>query len=111
MNGQVNLSTAPAFYDLRPEVARLVEPARTEGTWRFFAYGAGDVPGLRWAEEVARRNSDVWLYYVDRQALVPRTHVIDGLEGAFDEDRAGWAPADSVLTPASAIPSRYSRAP
>ena len=53
---------------------------------------AGNVPGLRWAEEVARRNSDVWLYYVDRQALVPRTHVIDGLVGAFDEDRAGWAP-------------------
>ena len=105
VNGQVNLSTAPAFYDLRPEVARLVAQVRTAGDWRFFAYGGGNVPGLRWAEEVARRNSDVWLYYVDRQALVPRTHVIDGLFGAFDEDRAGWAPPGSALSARERIPS------
>jgi hypothetical protein len=107
VNGQINLSTAPAFYDLRPEVARLLEPARAEGNWRFFAYGASNVPGLRWAEEVARRNADVWLYYLDRQALVPRTHVLDGLSSAFDEDRAGWAPRDSVLPARERVPSRY----
>jgi hypothetical protein len=65
------------------------------------------VPGLAWAPEVARRNRDVWLYYVDRQALLPRAHVLDGLEGAFDEDRVGWAPRDAALSSKERIPSRY----
>jgi hypothetical protein len=107
-NGSVNLTTAPAFYALRPEVAKLVEDARREGTYRFFAYSS-DVPGLKWSAAVARRNADVWLYYLDRQSLVPRMHVLDGLEGAFDEDRVGWAPRHSTIGPNERFPSRYRR--
>jgi hypothetical protein len=54
-----------------------------------------------------RRNADVWLYYVDRQMLLPRTHVIDGLDGAFDEDRVGWAPAGSTLSGAERVPAAF----
>ncbi|HEY6547696.1 MAG TPA: hypothetical protein VI589_07310, partial [Vicinamibacteria bacterium] len=107
VNGHVNLTTTPAFYELRPEVKDLLEPVRAAGACRLFAYGAGDVPGLAWAPEVALRNRDVWLYYVDRQALLPRAHVLDGLEGAFDEDRVGWAPRDAALSSKERIPSRY----
>jgi hypothetical protein len=49
----------------------------------------------------------VWLYYVDRQSLLPRAHVIDGFEGAFDEDRVGWAPLDSALNAKERVPLRY----
>jgi len=49
----------------------------------------------------------VWLYYVDRQALVPRAHVLDGFEGAFDEDRVGWTPVDASLSVRERVPSRY----
>jgi hypothetical protein len=33
--------------------------------------------------------------------------VLDGLEGAFDEDRVGWARLDSALNALERIPSRY----
>ena len=48
------------------------------------------------------------LYGVDRQALLPRSQVLDGLDGAFDEDRAGWAPSGSTLDPRERVPSLYS---
>ena len=58
------------------------------------------------------QDRDVWLYYVDRQALLPRTHVFDGLEGAFDVDRAGWAPPGSALARGGSPPaSRTPRPP
>jgi hypothetical protein len=107
VNQSVNLTTSPAFYELRPAVAELVEKVRGEGTYRWFAYGAHDAKRLRWAPDVARRNADVWLYYVDRQALLPRTHVLDGLEAAYDEDRVGWAPSDSTLPVRERFPSFY----
>ena len=107
VNGSVNPTTAPHFYALRPEVATLVDGTRAEGAFRWFAYGAGNVPALRWSKDVARLNSDVWLYYVDRQALLPRAHVLDGLEGAFDEERAGWEPRDSTLPARERLPERY----
>jgi hypothetical protein len=47
---------------------------------------------------VAAQNSDVWLHYVDRQALLPRTQVLDGLQGALDIDRMGLAPEGSTIT-------------
>jgi hypothetical protein len=106
-NGTVNLTTTPAFYTLRPEVAKLVEDARKEGTYRFFAYGVRDDPSLRWSPAVARRNADVWLYYLDRQSLLPRTHVLDGLEAAFDEDRVGWSPAGSTIPARERFPWFY----
>lgn len=106
-NASVNLTTSPAFYALRPAVAELVSGMRGAEPSRVFAYGAGAVPGLRWAPEVARRRADVWLYYMDRQALLPRTHVLDGVEGAFDEDRVGWAPPGSTIDVREREPSRY----
>lgn len=108
-NGSVNLTTTPGFYELRPAVRELVERARPEGTYRWFAYGAAQVPGLRWAPGVAGYNADVWLYYVERQALLPRTQVLDALEGAFDEDRVAWAPRGSTLGVAERTPALYAQ--
>jgi hypothetical protein len=106
-SGDLNTSTGPEFYRLRPEVQALVDRTRGEGAYRWFSYGASGTPDLQWAPDVALRNSDVWLYYADRQSLTPRTHLLDGLEGAFDEDRVGWAPAGSTLPAAERVPSRY----
>jgi hypothetical protein len=58
---------------------------------------------------MARRNSDVWLYYLDRQMLLPRTQVLDGLDGAFDEDRVGWAPVGSTLDATERVPAAFRR--
>jgi hypothetical protein len=107
VNGDLNTSTGPEFYRLRPEVRALVDGARAEGPYRWFSYGAAGTPELAWAPEVAHRNSDVWLYYMDRQSLTPRTHVLDGLQGAFDEDRVGWAPTGSTLAAGERLPARY----
>ena len=105
-NGSVNLATDRAFYAQRPELAELMRAARaTDG--RVFAYGAAGVPDLRWAPEAALRNRDVSLYAVDRQALLPRSHVLDGFDSAFDEDRVGWAPSGATLDPRERVPSRY----
>jgi hypothetical protein len=98
-NGNVNLATDPGFYALRPQVSELLREVRSHEGARVFAYGAAGVRGLRWAPDVLERNRDVALYAVDRQALVPRSHVLDGLDAAFDEDRAGWAPVGSTLEP------------
>ena len=56
---------------------------------------------------MARQNSDVWLFYLDRQSLLARTHVLDGLEGAFDVDRMGVAPDGSTLSLAETRVERY----
>jgi hypothetical protein len=106
-NGPVNLTAASTFYELRPAVSGLLESARAEGAYRLFAYGAAAVPDLRWSPAIARRNTDVWLYYVARQSLVPRTPVLDGVETAFDEDRVGWAPRGSTLGARERVPARY----
>jgi hypothetical protein len=106
-NGSVNVTATPSFYELRPAIRDLVTSARAEGVYRWFAYGAAQVAGLRFAPQVAERNADVSLYYVERQSLLPRTHVLDSLEGAFDEDRVGWAPRGAALGPRERVPSRY----
>ena len=97
VNAALNPLTDASFYTLRPEVRRLVEGPAREGAYRWFSYGVANTPGLEWRPEVAGRGSDVWLYYLDRQALLPRTHVLEGLEGMFDTDRTGWAPEGSTL--------------
>jgi hypothetical protein len=107
VNGQLNPSTDAAFFDLRPAVRRVVDEARLEGPYRWFSYGVARSPALRWDPEVVRRNSDVWLFYIDRQALLPRTHVLDGLDGAFDLDRMGLAPAGSTLRVEEARPALF----
>jgi hypothetical protein len=107
VNGEINPSAQAAFYDLRPAVARAVEAARREGTFRWFSYGVAHSPPLHWSPAVAARNSDVWLFYLDRQSLMPRTQVLDGLEGAFDIDRMGIAPEGSTLTVGEASPALF----
>ena len=102
VNGELNPSAEATFYDLRPAVARAVDAARREGTFRWFSYGVAHTPPFHWSPAVAARNSDVWLFYLDRQALMPRTQVLDGLEGAFDVDRMGLAPEGSTLAVAEA---------
>jgi hypothetical protein len=98
----LNPSTEAAFYDLRPAVARAVNAARREGAFRWFSYGVAHSPPLHWGAAVAARNSDVSLFSLDRQALMPRTQVLDGLEGALDIDRMGLAPEGSTLPVAEA---------
>jgi hypothetical protein len=107
VNGEINLATNPEFYRLQSPVRDLVDATRGGAPHRWFAYGGGAVRDLRWEPKVALLNRDVWLYYVDRQALLPRAHVLDGLEGAFDEDRTAWAPPGSTLAVAERTPARY----
>jgi hypothetical protein len=107
VNGSVNPLTQASFYDLRPEVADLVRPAAAEGRFRWFSYGVAHTPGLRFEPLMSRARSDVWLYYLDRQALLPRTPALDGLEGAYDVDRTGWAPEGATLALPEASPGRF----
>jgi hypothetical protein len=107
VNAELNPSAEAAFYDLRPSVARAVDAARSEGPFRWFSYGVAHSPPLHWSPAVAARNSDVWLFYLDRQALMPRTQVLDRLEGAFDIDRMGLAPKGSTLAVAEASPALF----
>ena len=106
-NGNVNLATSREFYALRPQVSELLREVRSHQGARVFAFGAAALRDLRWAPDVLERNRDVALYAVDRQALVPRSHVLDGLDAAFDEDRAGWAPAGSTLEPRERTPAYF----
>jgi hypothetical protein len=107
VNSGLNPAADGGFYALRPEVRALVEQASGPEPYRWFSYGiAGSLP-LRFRFATARAPSDVWLYYLDRQTLLPRTHVLDGLEGAFDEDRVGWAPAGSTLHVSERRPARF----
>ena len=106
-NGGLNPLAPPAFYDLRPDVAALVRPAAEEGTYRWFSYGVAHTPGLRFEPLLSRAPSDVWLYYLDRQSLLPRTPALDGWQGAFDVDRSGWAPAGSTLRVDEVAPERF----
>ncbi|HXB55243.1 MAG TPA: hypothetical protein VN461_10695 [Vicinamibacteria bacterium] len=107
VNASLNPLTEASFYDLRPEMKGAVAEASAEGLYRWFSYGVANSPGLAWNAQTALRGSDVWLYYLDRQSLLPRTHVLDGLEGAFDVDRTGWAPQGSTLPVSEVSPSFF----
>lgn len=107
VNGGINTSTEAGFFELRPEMKGLVSRAEAEGRYRWFSYGLVGSRGLHWSPEIGRRNADIWLYQVDRQSLLPRCHVLDGLEGAFDEDRVGWAPPGSTLAAAERVPTGF----
>ena len=107
VNGGINPAADGRFHALRPEVRGLVESATTPAPFRWFSYGIAGSQPLRFRLSAAGHDSDVWLYYLDRQTLLPRTHVLDGLEGAFDEDRVGWAPPGSTLAAAERRPGRY----
>jgi hypothetical protein len=106
-NAAVDPSAPSDFYRLKPEVASLVERGRSVAPGRWIAYGVGNSPGLGWAPALLVRNQDVWLYYMDRQVLWARAKGLDGLEGAFDEDRTGMSPAGATLTAGESVPARY----
>jgi hypothetical protein len=107
VNGATNPLTPASFYDLRPDVAALVRPASAAGSYRWFSYGVAHTPGLRFEPVMARARSDVWLYYLDRQSLLPRTPALDGLEGAFDVDRTGWSRPGATLPVGVASPEHF----
>jgi hypothetical protein len=107
VNGRLNPSAEPSFYELRPAVRAMVQRAAAQGPYRWFSYGVADSPGLTFAPAMAAQKSDVWLYYLERQSLLPRTNVLDGVDAAFDEDRVGWAPPLAALSPSERIPARY----
>ena len=107
VNAGVNPLTPASFYDLRPDVARMVRSAAEGGRHRFFSYGVAYTPGLLFEPVMSRASSDVWLFYLDRQSLLPRTSALDGLENAFGVDRTGFATAGSTLAVGDAVPARF----
>lgn len=111
VNGGLNPLAPAAFYDLRDDARRLVDAARAgEGAsprCRWFSYGVAHTPGLTFEPIMLRAPSDVWLYYLDRQTLLPRTPALDGLPGAFDIDRTGWSAPDATLPVAEASPEGF----
>jgi hypothetical protein len=107
VNGDVNRFAPAAFYALRPEVRGLLDRAPRGEPFRVFGYGIGNTPGLRFVPALLRENSDVWLYYLDRQVLWGRAPVLDGLEGALDEDRTASAPAGSTLDASESTPALF----
>jgi hypothetical protein len=107
VNGDVNRFAPAAFYVLRPEVRGLLGATATGAPFRVFGYGVGNTPGLRFAPPLLRENADVWLYYLDRQVLWGRAPVLDGLEGALDEDRTASAPPGSTLDVPESVPAAF----
>jgi hypothetical protein len=97
----------PSFYSLRPPLQAVIDQARSEGTFRWFSYGAALTTGLEWRADVVARNRDVALFEIEMQSLTPRTQELAGLEGAFDEDRTSFAPLGSTLTADERRPSRF----
>ena len=110
VNGSLNPLTDRAFYDLRPDVRGLVAKAGGDAGLsgpRWFSYGVGNTPALAFEPVMRQAGSDVWLYYLDRQTLLPRTPALDGLPGAFDVDRTGWAPKGATLDVEETVPERF----
>ena len=64
-------------------------------------------PGLRLDPALAGASTDAWLFYLDRQSLLPRTPALDGLESAFGVDRTGWAPPGSALSVGETTPALF----
>ncbi len=105
-NGSLNPLAPAPFYDLRPEVAELLRPVREQGG-RIFSYGVAQTPGLAFEPVMRAARSDVWLYYLDRQSLLPSTPVLDRLDTAGGPDQTGFTPAGASLLPAEAVPERF----
>jgi hypothetical protein len=107
VNAPINALAPASFYELRPSMRALL--ARAQGDGRIFSYGVAYSPPLPWAPDFAARASDAALFYFDRQTLLPRTHVLDGRDGAFDVDRTGWAPPGATLPVHERDPRLYAR--
>jgi hypothetical protein len=108
---RVNLALVPladaSFYELRPASRALASRAASVDGARMYSFGVANSPPLRWDPSILERNRDVWLFYLDRQSLLARTHVLDGLESAFDIDRIGWAPEGSTFAVQEVDARRY----
>lgn len=108
VNTGLNPTAPPTFYELRPETRAVVRAAEREGRFRWFSCGLAATPPIRFDSAIVFRNSDFWLYALERQALLPRSHVLDGLEGALDEDRTGLLPEGAPLPVPLRDPARAS---
>jgi hypothetical protein len=107
VNAALNPTADRSFYELQPAMRAVVESAAAKGPYRWFSYGLAHSPALRWLPAVVDQDLDVWLYYGDRQSLLPRTPALDGLESAFDEDRVAWAPPGATLETWEKRPDHY----
>jgi hypothetical protein len=107
VNESINTSAPATFYDLRSDIAAPVDAARSKGRYRWFSYGVAHSPSLSYSLDLFRQNSDVWLFYLDRQTLLPRAPTLDGLESAFGLDRVGLSPPGSTLTVAETTPNLF----
>jgi hypothetical protein len=103
-NAGLNPLVPRSFLGLDPEVRALVARARGEARW--FSYGVTLDAGHQWTLPGQGRNL-VALHRLMRQSLAPPTHVLDGLDGAFDVARTGWEPAGSTLADADLFPARF----
>jgi hypothetical protein len=100
-------SAPPSFYTLRAPLRAQVEQARGEGPFRWFSYGAAVATPLSWRADLVAANRDRPLFEIEVQSLAPRTQELVDLEGAFDEDRTGFAPRGSTLAAGERRPSRF----
>lgn len=100
-------TTTPDFYTLRAPLRAVVEAARAEGPYRWFSYGAALNTRLSWRSDLVARNRDLPLFGIEVQSLVPRAQELIGLEGAFDEDRTGFAPRGSTFGEDERRPGRF----
>jgi hypothetical protein len=107
VNQSANPQVSPHFYDLRPEMAELVGSVPPAAPYRWFSYGVAHTPGLLFEPVMLQASSDAALYALDRQTLLARTPALDGLEGAFDVDRTGFASPGATLTVDEAVPERF----
>ncbi|MCL4818550.1 MAG: hypothetical protein KJ067_05385 [Vicinamibacteria bacterium] len=96
-------SAPVSHFALRPEVAALLAPVRAGEPGRLFSCGLCGLPSQAWR---GRPRTDLPLFALERQALAPRAHVLDGLDGAFDEDRMGLTPPGAALPPPLRDPTR-----
>lgn len=97
----------PSFYALRAPLRAAIEQARGEGPYRWFSYGAALGTPLSWRSDIVALNRDRPLFEIEVQSLVPRAQELVEVEGAFDEDRTGFAPRGSTMTPDERRPSRF----
>ena len=107
VNESINTSAPADFYKLRTEIASQIAETQREGSFRWFSYGVAYSPGLSFSSDLLRRNSDVWLFYLDRQTLLARTQALDGFESALGLDRVGWSPPGTTLTIDEMTPKRF----
>jgi hypothetical protein len=107
VNTTLNPTTAASFYEPRPELQALLDKAKPAGPERWFSFGASNTAALGWSPDVLRLNSKVWYYYMNRQWLLPRSHILHGLDAAFDLERAGWEPQGATLAREERNPIYY----